>query len=118
MIIKLSRRSLVEEVCNIPPVEARAGIAFPRAVAERSEVELRRPEGNLKEKLFLPVIRYNILILVRGTRIPMPFLFLPALCGKEYYSYPHSAGKNNIPARRLVCDVAIRQLVCKFLSLV
>jgi hypothetical protein len=36
----------------------------------------------------------------------MYFLFLPALCGKEYYSYPHSAGRNNIPAHRLVCDVA------------
>jgi hypothetical protein len=38
---------------------------------------------------------YNILILVRGTGIPMYFLFL----SEEYYSYPHSAGRNNIPAR-------------------
>ena len=34
--------------CNIPPVEARAGTAFPRdvprAVAERSEAEWSRPE--------------------------------------------------------------------------
>jgi hypothetical protein len=45
---------------------------------------------------------YNILILVRGTGMTMYFLFLPALCGKEYYSYPHSAGRNNIPVRRLV----------------
>ena len=49
---------------------------------------------------------YNILILVRGTGIPM------------YYSYPHSAGRNNVPARRLVCNVARRKLVCKFFSLV
>ena len=50
---------------------------------------------------------YNILILVRGTGIPMYFLFLPALCGKEYYSYPALQGKNNIPARRLVYGMQI-----------
>ena len=50
---------------------------------------------------------YNILILVRGTGISMYFLFLPALCGKEYYSYPALQGKNNIPARRLVYGMQI-----------
>jgi hypothetical protein len=48
----------------------------------------------------------------------MYFLFLPTLYMKEYYFYPHSAGRNNIPARILVCDVARRPLVCKFLSLI
>ena len=37
----------------------------------------------------------------------MYFLFLPALCGKEYYSYPALQGKNNIPARRLVYGMQI-----------
>ena len=41
--------------CNIPPVEARAGTAFPRdvprAVAERSEAELSRPEGHPSIKM-------------------------------------------------------------------
>jgi hypothetical protein len=45
---------------------------------------------------------YNILIQVRGTGIPMYFLFLPTLSVKEYYSYPHSAGRNNIHAQWLV----------------
>ena len=38
----------------------------------------------------------------------MYFLFLPALCGKEYYSYPALQGKNNIPARRVVREFVFR----------
>ena len=29
----------------------------------------------------------------------MYFSFFPTMCGQEYYSSPHSAGKNYIPAR-------------------
>jgi hypothetical protein len=38
---------------------------------------------------------YDIIIIVRGAGIPLSFI--PGLFGKEYYSHPPSAGKNNIP---------------------
>jgi hypothetical protein len=48
----------------------------------------------------------------------MHFLF-PALCKKEYYSYPLSAGKNNIPAHRLAYDVTGRmQILIAVLKLI
>ena len=60
-MILFTRIKLLSQECNIPPVEARAGTAFPRdvpmAVAERSEAEWSRPKGHPEEKLFLPKLR-------------------------------------------------------------
>ena len=63
--------------CNIPPVEARAGTAFPR------DFQRARPREILRKNCSFPSFDwwYNILILVRGTGIFFPALriiFLPA----------------------------------------
>ena len=62
----------------------------------------------------IPQVEARKLILVRGKGKPMYFSFFHALCKKEYYSFPQSAGKNNFPARRN----ARRCQVYKFLTLV
>jgi hypothetical protein len=56
----------------------RAGTAFPRDIPRKS------------------CSWYNILILFRRTGIHIVFFILSCTVQKEYYSYLHCAGKNNI----------------------